>query len=65
MTLPEKNQDAHHGGEEQTPAAKNRVAGRRRWIKAVGLAAVPVIMTVKAQPAWAAGPKTNPKSRYK
>jgi hypothetical protein len=69
MTPPDHNQGESHGSEEQAPATNNqeRPAGRRstrrRWIRAAGLAAVPLIITVKAQPAWAQGGKSH-KSHY-
>ena len=63
MTSPENRQ----GSETPAPAASNqqRTASRRRWIKAAGLAAVPLIVTVKAQPAFAGKPNANSKkSQY-
>jgi hypothetical protein len=56
MTPPEQSPGKQQDDKEQVPAARDRVAGRRRWIKAVGLAAVPLIITVKAQPAFAKKP---------
>jgi hypothetical protein len=59
MTPPDHNQGKPQSSGEQAPATNkqdqpaNRTASRRRWIKAVGLAAVPLIITIKAQPAYA------------
>ncbi len=61
MMPPDQNQGQQRGEEAQVPAAqgqerpKDRTPTRRRWIKAAGLAAVPLVITVKAQPAFAAG----------
>ena len=64
MATPEDSQGKPHGSEEQAARAKSRVASRRRWIKAAGLAAVPLIITVRAQPAFAGPGKTNKASQY-
>jgi hypothetical protein len=55
MTPPEHDQQQQNGSEEQ-PARRST---RRRWLKAAGLAAVPLIITVKAQPAFAAKPQAK------
>lgn len=69
MTSPENHQGQPQGDEAPAPSNQqrpaNRTASRRRWIKAAGLAAVPLIITVRAQPAFAKpGPKASKKSQY-
>jgi hypothetical protein len=66
MTPSEHNQGKPQNSDAQAPAkgSQGRPASRRRWIKAAGLAAVPLIITVKAQPAFAQGGGST-KSKYK
>jgi hypothetical protein len=54
-------------GQAPVGNARQRTTSRRRWIKAAGLAAVPLIITVKAQPAFAQGKgnSDSKKSTYK
>ena len=61
MTPSDHNQGKPQDSEGRTPAADSqqrpahRTASRRRWIKAAGLAEVPLIITVRAQPVYAQG----------
>jgi hypothetical protein len=44
--------ECHSATESKTPADENSPKARRNWIKA-GIIGIPVILTLKAKPAWA------------